>query len=305
MDAEAWPSESVRGHWMSVLCGWRRRGHGRTEGIPLRDSETENKREGSPRPPRSPGQDLTSFLAGWDYDGEEKIRRVKASDGREVIQVRLPLGVEQYELEGRPDGKRPMGHESWFHHYVRELRAHARESKEFRLTSEDFSRLHEEGLLYYHRYLLFFQIQEYRLCARDTRRNLRLVAFVSRFASPEQATELAQYKPYIIRMHVMARALRRIQARNDLRGALHILRRGLKLIEAFRPLRDTQVFQWEKTRSKKMLADLISQLEAHVPLSRRAMLKRQMNWAVREEDYEKAAEIRDQIASLRKRTKGP
>jgi len=33
-------------------------------------------------------------------------------DGRPIMQVRTPLGIEQYELDGRPDGRHPHDMES-------------------------------------------------------------------------------------------------------------------------------------------------------------------------------------------------
>ena len=52
--------------------------------------------------------DLSSLLRGWKYDEDNNVRRFRTKAGREVLQVRLPLGVEQYELNGRPAG--PYGH---------------------------------------------------------------------------------------------------------------------------------------------------------------------------------------------------
>ncbi|MEC9352291.1 MAG: DNA helicase UvrBC, partial [Planctomycetota bacterium] len=61
--------------------------------------------------------DISKILQDWKYGDDDHVRRVTTASGDEVLQVRLPLGIEQYELEGRPDGLRPQGEESWFHHY--------------------------------------------------------------------------------------------------------------------------------------------------------------------------------------------
>ncbi|HLU48373.1 MAG TPA: excinuclease ABC subunit B, partial [Planctomycetota bacterium] len=92
------------------------------------------------------GDDLRPILDSWAYEEGRTIRRVLTPNGREVLQVRLPLGIEQYELHGRPDGKRPEGSESWLHHYreIAESMPH-----EFELDEEAFDRLREESLLYY------------------------------------------------------------------------------------------------------------------------------------------------------------
>jgi hypothetical protein len=243
--------------------------------------------------------DLTPHLEAWSYDESQTVRRVRARDGRHVIQVRLPLGIEQYEIDGRPDGLRPMQRESWLHYYFAQAQAAEDAREEMHLSSEDFSRLHQEGLLYYYRYLLFFQIQDYKLCVRDTRRNLKLVDFVSRFAAREQAELLEQYRPYILRMNYMARALHKVvDERRDLRGALRTLQAAVKAIEALPPMEGNQVFAFEKARSLKSIEELMAQLEAHVP--RHVALNRQLERAIRDEDYEQAATLRDEIAQLRR-----
>jgi hypothetical protein len=249
---------------------------------------------------KAAAQDLTALLAGWAYDETKPVRRIKAKDGREVLQVRLPLGLEQYEIDGRPDGKRPMSYESWFHYYCHQARASCRDERELGLSEGDFSRLQQEGLLYYYRYLLFFQLREYALCTRDTRRNLKLLDFVSKNFPREQADLLEQYRPYIIRMNVMARALFRIQKHEDVEGALHLLRTGMETIGGLEDLDSNQVFEFEKTRSLTSIEDLITQLEAHAP--KHVALATELDKAVQDEDYEKAAILRDELAELKNKS---
>jgi hypothetical protein len=244
---------------------------------------------------KSESEDLTPLLRRWAYEQEAAVRRLKALDGRDILQVRLPLGVEQYEIDGRPDGLRPQDVESWLEYYGAQARALGRE---FTLCDGDVEKLYEEGLLYYHRYLLFFQMEEYALCARDTRRNLKLLGFVSRHATPKQAEVLEQYRPYILRMNVMARALLRLQGEKDLRGALRLLEAGIRAVEALPPIEDNQVFAFEKVRSLRSLADLHSQLAKQVPVPERTMLAKRLADAVRREDYEEAAHLRDRIRNL-------
>ena len=56
--------------------------------------------------------DLRQILKAWPYDPEHDARIVRGDDGRELLQVRTPLGIEQYEMDGRPDGLRPL--EFWY-----------------------------------------------------------------------------------------------------------------------------------------------------------------------------------------------
>jgi hypothetical protein len=243
-------------------------------------------------------EDITRILKHWSYDENDAIRRITTPGGRDVLQVRLPLGIEQYELDGRPDGTRPRSQESWLHVYRRRARRH---SPNFTLTERDVERLYEEGLLFYYRYLRFFQMQEYRLCARDTRRNIRLLEFVLTFGSEKQAEQLEQYRPYILRMNFMSRALWRLQTDNNIRAALQIINKGIAAVEELPTLEDNQVFEFEKVRSLQSLSDLHRQLNEHLPVPRDVQLKREMGEAVEAEDYERAARLRDALQRLEHR----
>ena len=90
--------------------------------------------------------DISEILGEWPYDPMRNVRRITCLEGRDKLQVRLPLGLEQYELDGRPDGQRPEGFDSFL-----ELLEHRLENEAGRaeLTPEDCTRLHEEGVLYY------------------------------------------------------------------------------------------------------------------------------------------------------------
>ena len=52
----------------------------------------------------------------------------------------------------------------------------------FKLNAEDCMKLHQEGVQPYHRYVAFFQLQNFEAVIRDTKRNLRLFDFVARYA---------------------------------------------------------------------------------------------------------------------------
>ncbi|MBN1441216.1 MAG: UvrB/UvrC motif-containing protein [Planctomycetes bacterium] len=243
-------------------------------------------------------EDLSPLLESWKYEEGNNIRRIQTPEGREVIQVRLPLGIEQYEVRGRPDGSRPAQCESWLERYEQEA---ARAPWEFRLDEEAFENLRQESLLYYQRYLLFFQISDYELCARDTLRNLRVCDFVAKYASPALTESLEQYRPYILRMHVMAKALWRIQTDGSVVEALDMLQEGMDQISSLPPLENNPIFQLEQSRSLKSLEDLHRQLSVQIPRSPADALRDSLKKAIDEENYEEAARIRDQISRLSSR----
>ena len=66
--------------------------------------------------------DISPLLDQWDYEpGQIVVRRFKAKDGMEKIQLRVDLGLLQMNAIGRPDGKKPFGHESLLEHYLLQL----------------------------------------------------------------------------------------------------------------------------------------------------------------------------------------
>ncbi|MBN1418143.1 MAG: UvrB/UvrC motif-containing protein [Planctomycetes bacterium] len=238
-------------------------------------------------------EDLSPILRAWPYEPGSAVRKIDGLDGRPKLQVRTPLGIEQFEFDGRPDGLRPEGCESWLEHYRRRADAEERLS----LSPEECGRLQEEGVLYYQRYLLFYQIGEYALCVRDTARNLALAAFLETYAARDEDREsVAQYRAYILRMNAMARALdlaregKRIDARE-------IIERGIREIEDL-PEMQNPVFQFEKMRSLRALRETAGDLDKERSVKRATHLRRALEAAVRDEDYERAARIRDALRAI-------
>ena len=70
-------------------------------------------------------RDLDALLRDWEFKpGMVQARLVRARSGREVIQVRVDLGMLQIETDGRPDGTRPHGFPTYFD-YLRSQAAKA------------------------------------------------------------------------------------------------------------------------------------------------------------------------------------
>jgi hypothetical protein len=245
--------------------------------------------------------DLTNFLRKWDYQpGELKVRRFKGRDGAQKIQLRVDLGVLQMEAEGRPDGKRPMGHESWLQFYQARLGEHIAEHGDdsgFRLSSEDCQRLQQEAIQYYHRYICLFQLSDHAGVLRDTERNLEVFAMLEKFAdAPDVANALSVFKPQVLLMRTRAQGALALEA-EDPRGAIRAIEAG---VEAIRSLfrEGEQPDMAEQATEVKMLESWLQELRPHLPLSRRERLESELNHAIAREDYERAAELRDALKKL-------
>jgi hypothetical protein len=249
--------------------------------------------------------DLRDLLESWPYDEEDNLRRVICKDGREVLQVRLPLGIEQYELNGRPDGQRPYGKESVLQHCLERLEAAKRAGKEidFSLSTEQCEELFEEGLLYYYRYLHLFQAKDWAGTVRDTARNLAVFDLVHAYAAEQDDRfYLEQWRPYLLRMNAAADAMLRLDS-GEHEAALACVRTAVTKIEALEEIED-ETFQFERERSLNTLAQMARQIEESRPVPEVELLERELQEAIETQRFEQAAGLRDRIRALKDHGEG-
>jgi hypothetical protein len=246
--------------------------------------------------------DLSRLLESWPYDPDNDARVTRVGDGREVLQVRTPLGVEQLELEGRPDGARPHGAESALQFHLRRLakaKAAGRET-DFALDAGDCAELFGEGTLYYFRYLRLFQLKRWTDTVRDTGRNLQMFDLVHQYAAREEdQTYLEKWRPYIVRMNAAASALLNLEKGAHGR-AVEIINRAIERIEALDETGD-ETFAFERARSLGSLRELAAQIQQTQPISAMERLERQLRRAIDRQEFERAAELRDRIRELKSR----
>ncbi|HID95824.1 MAG TPA: hypothetical protein EYP53_07185 [Candidatus Latescibacteria bacterium] len=243
------------------------------------------------------GKDISRIIEGWEYRPDQiSVRKIMGDDGREKIQMRLDLGLLQMATKGRPDGKRPHGKESLLEHYL----ALARKNDDFVLDSEDCLELQREAIQYYYRYLSLFELEEYEGVVRDTERNLRVFDFVAKYALHEKDKwAFEQYRPYVIMMNTRAKGL--ISLRNkDYSKALKQIEEGIKRIEAFFEEYDRADLV-EECAEVELLKKWAEEITKRRPLTRKEKLERMLQEAVNNEEFEKAAKLRDRIRGLDKR----
>ena len=241
--------------------------------------------------------DLRPLLDAWPYRPESAVRILRTGDGREIIQVRRPLGIDQFEADGRPDGLRPQGRESWLDYYLERKRAGERQTtrrRNFRLSHRDCERLHEEGVIYYYRYVLFFQLEDFVRVVRDTERNLRMFDLVHEDADlDEDRIMMDQYRPYILRMNAIAKAMIFSKA-GDPDAAIGAVENAMTAIRGL-PDVDSETFSMERERSLDILKATADEIRRNRPLSVLERLEQDLAKAIAAERYEDAARIRDQI----------
>lgn len=244
--------------------------------------------------------DLRQILQSWPYNPEDDSRLTKGDDGRPILQVRTPLGLEQYELDGRPDGARPHAMESALAYHQQRLeqaRAQGRDA-EFRLGPRECNELFNEGTLYYFRYVRLFQLKDWVRTVRDTSRNLAAFDLLHRYARREEDRQfLEKWRPYIIRVNSSAEVMLELDAQ-AYEKALRLANDGVARIEALENL-DDETFQFERERSLTALRELADQIQKNRPLSDLEKLEHQLRRAVERQEFERAAQLRDRIRALK------
>jgi hypothetical protein len=245
--------------------------------------------------------DLTKFLGSWPYKpGQVSARRFKGRDGQQKIQLRVDLGLLQMNAEGRPDGKRPMGKESWYH-VVRARRAahkvrHAN-GPDYVLSPEECGRLQMECIQYHHRYICLLQLEDFLAVERDCERNLEVFEFVAQHAaSEEMAWSLLQFVPQLLLLRTRARGTASLKE-SEHEEAVAVIEDGVSELERFYT-ENERLDLLEASPELASLRDWLAQVRNRRPLSAVEQLERDLAEAIRREDYERAAHVRDQIRKL-------
>jgi hypothetical protein len=250
-------------------------------------------------------KDISKILNEWPYEADEVlVRLVPGEDGRRKLQLRVDLGILQMEMDGRPDGVKPEGCESWLDYYEQRQRTHDEfhpETPPFVLRPDDCARLWREGVQYYHRYLSFWHLDLYDLCARDTQRNLRLFAFVRAFAEEDRLKmQFDQWRPYVLMMHTRAMAMPMV-LKKAYREAFRVIETGIESIREF-------LEEYNQGHRAEECVELVSlehwrdELLAHEeaaaaaePKSKIQILRQKLERAIAAEEFEEAAKLRDDI----------
>jgi tetratricopeptide (TPR) repeat protein len=241
--------------------------------------------------------DIGPILERWKYKPNDiNVRLVKGVDGREKLQMRIDLGLLQMDLDGRPDGKRPYRYDSYLTYYENRLKKSEEKHKSFELNPVDCLHLQQESIQYYHRYLALIKLGDYIRVARDTRKNLRIFDFVSKYCSDDQIHwSFEQYRPYVIMMHT--RALASISLDNEnYDEAISVIENGLEQIQEF------YATHQDRAGNQKFELDFLTKWKREIrdkrPLSEREKLEKELTQAIKSEEYERAAEIRDLLRYL-------
>ena len=248
--------------------------------------------------------DISRLLEQWEYQpGQIAVRKFKAKNGKEKVQLRVDLGLLQMNAEGRPDGKRPMGHESLLTFYRARLDQHRTRtgsSSGFALKNEDCAKLQQEAIQYYHRYICLFELGDFPGVLRDTTHNMEILEFIADHAGSAEVTSmLHQFKPPLILMRTRAEGALALQTDQYAR-AIEAVESALDELREFYREQSRQDLL-EQSPEIQVLEQWLADIRQRRPLSELEKLQHALKEAVGREDYEKAAQVRDALKNLGKK----
>ncbi|QGJ71523.1 DNA helicase UvrBC [Planctomycetales bacterium 10988] len=241
-------------------------------------------------------KDLDHILEDWPYKpGEVQARLLHAEDGREVIQVRVDLGVLQLEVEKRPDGMRPYGYETYSDYLKNELLG---QPGSFVLSDLQQSEVDREFLQYYQRRICWLAIRKFERAVSDADHNLELLDCVGQCAPSEQwLAAHEQYRPFILFHRTQAASMAHLEAGRGPEDAVQEINRGLDRLRGVFEQHSAEDLYEENEMVQRLIhmRDALRE-EYEVGLT----LEEQLEQAIEEEDYELAAKLRDQLANREK-----
>lgn len=235
--------------------------------------------------------DIDHILRDWPYDpGEISVRLVQARDGREVLQMRIEMGVLQLEVDHRPDGQRPGGAETYFDYLIGES---LHQGKEFVLSEEQCVEADREFVQFYHRRICWLALREYRRAVTDADHNLAFMDFVKSYSPAEEWTlSHEQYRPFILFHRTQAEALARLEETGP-EEAIEAINAGLARMRGFYEEFASEE-HFEEDDMVARLTELRESLRDQYGVGQ--TLSERLQEAIAREQYELAAELRDQIA---------
>jgi hypothetical protein len=235
--------------------------------------------------------DLTSFLCEFQFEaGRINARLARANDGRQLVQVRVELGVLQMECDGRPDGL-----ESVLPRAEAEVRS-ASAARGAGLSPTTAAQIRLEMVQLQQRAVAFLAVGDPSRALRDADAVLHGTGMIIEHGvdADREWAEGARFSVVVLRTRCAAAALaasgRQREAGAAIESGLRMLREAAERIsigEHFDTLSDV-------TALRALRDTLVPQL----PPAQRSELEARLRAAVLAENFELAAILRDELRML-------
>ncbi len=233
---------------------------------------------------------LDELLREWKFDPHAlSVRLVKGADGRDVIQMRVDLGILQMETQGRPDGEQVEGYATFLDRIL-ELE---KQDPDFVMDDDQCFEADREFVQFYHRRISWLRLQHYHRAVEDAEHTISLMD-LCRDHSPDDEWTMSheQYRPFVMFHRTQASALAALDE-VDAEKAILALDKGLEEIRAVFVEHEAE----EEFDDDEMVVQLMRMRDSlreeyHLGPS----LQEQLTEAVKSEQYELAAQLRDELA---------
>lgn len=236
---------------------------------------------------------LDRILENWSFDPlSMMVRKAYGEDGRGVLQMRIDLGVMQMETSGRPDGAKPNGFETIYDNLLHES---LQRGEDFELDDERCMEIDREFVQFYHRRICWLQLKEYANAIRDANHTLRLMDFCLQHSPDENWTMThEQYRPFVMFHKIQAAAFEALEdPEQGAEDAIHEINEGLEQLRpVFEELGVTDE-SFEEDELIQRLMEFREELRTRFAVGK--TLEEKLNDAIAEEQYELAAQLRDEL----------
>ncbi len=236
-------------------------------------------------------QDIDFIFRQWPYQaGVISARLIRAHDGRELLQMRIEMGVLQMETTGRPDGERPHGKQTYLEWLQEQAAAAGPGAGALRRAAlRDRPRvspvLPAADLLP--------GVAGVSRAVADADHTLAMMDFVAAHCPESPWTISHERYRALVHFHRAQAAAMTALERSTPQAAVEEINAGLaKLREVLAGLEDTE--QVEDDELITQLVELKESLRKEYQLG--PTLAEQLSEAVAAEEYERAARLRDEIA---------
>ncbi|MEM9367181.1 MAG: UvrB/UvrC motif-containing protein [Planctomycetota bacterium] len=229
---------------------------------------------------------LDDYLSEWDFDPQSlNVRMIKGHDGRDLLQMRVDMGILQLEVSGRPDKASVHGFEScveWL-----QLRKDNEPLDEAGCADVD-----REFMQFYHRRICWLHLQYYHRAVMDADHTLRLMDLSSETSPDEEWTAShEQYRPFVLFHRTQAQALGYLEDEAP-EDAISAINEGLETMRSFFAKHEAEE-HFEEDDLVQRLTEMRESMRSQYDVGK--TLHEQLAAAVEEEQYELAARLRDEL----------
>lgn len=242
---------------------------------------------------------IDDILKQWPFDPQSVNVRMLRLATREVLQMRVDMGVLQMEIDGRPDGVLFEDSDTYFD-YLKKQSVSDHES--FELDEDNCIEIDREFVQFYHRRVCWLQLKEFSNAVRDADHTLGLMDFCKAYSPNEEWTvSHEQYRPFVLYHRTQAAALSYLDEDAevesvdpaDVEKAIDEVSVGLQRLH--------RLFVEYDAEDQYETDDLVVRLREFREGIREKYgvgltLREELAEAVESEDYERAARIRDELS---------